>query len=575
MVALSSGDKHWYSRDGRRRTAALGPFSSGTTVSVASLADLHANNMPQQSQFRASYTEHDAAIDRAIAETYGQGAGSALQDADGNRQGGQGANQGRPLKAASVGQFNGKREKSRGPTASRTTAPKGKSDQPKTKEKGKWIHRDKLALIEVQEYREAGLEPPQELLRRLAESRATNRDDTEALRRIQTPEPDEYEDAQEELEEDSQACERQYEQEGGIYDENGFYRSEEPYQQDDNGTGADETGTYNARQRQGSLPLKKSMSRLPVATGSPDRPGSRKRGTSSVGEAESIGYPKVRARKGSVGSQAVLDEPRTPTTPGTPGSFSKPRTLSTKTKEKDKGKGKFNTISNIPKTRATSNGRPGTAGDGRPRTATNPPEGTPPWLTGMYKPDPRLPPDQQILPTHARRLAQEQWEREGKSANTFDRDFNGISNFDDDAEALAAEKARATSISPSGGYNAPASPVKDISPNEGIEAHPDGNWPLTASRTPSPVKKRANGGGYSTIPRLTDSPKPAMGLFPSPRPGDQPAAEGGRPVTRNGNAQTNEHVGLGLETRVTGGLEDPEKGTKEKKRGGCGCCTVM
>lgn len=489
------------------------------------------------------------------------------------------------MKSGTSGFSNGKREKSRGPSATRTTASRGKSDQSKvtTKEKEKWIHRDKLALIEVQEYREAGLDPPQELLRRLAESRAEiTRDDTEALRRIKTPEPGEYDDAQDDMEDDSQAYERHYEQhqqEGAAnYDEHDAYLPEERRQPDEIVAEADDNRPYSPRQRQGSHLLKKSISRLPVAAGSPasqdqDTPGSRKRGTSNAGEADSIGYPRVRARKASVGSQAMLDdEPPTPTTPGMPGSPSKSRIPSTKAK--DKGKGKFNTISNVPKTRATSNGRPGTAGEGRPRTATNPPEGDPPWLTQMYKPDPRLPPDQQILPTHARRIAQEQWEREGKSAKTFDRDFNAMANFDDHSEAMAAEKARATNITPNGSGTAPTSPVKEMAPSGlGIEAHPDGQWPLTTSRTPSPIKKSANGGGYSTIPRLTDSPKPAVGLFPSPRPGDQPAAEGGRPVTRNGGGPM--HEPLGLETRVTGGLEDPEKATTEKKRGGCGCCVLM
>jgi hypothetical protein len=41
----------------------------------------------------------------------------------------------------------------------------------------------------------------------------------------------------------------------------------------------------------------------------------------------------------------------------------------------------------------------------------------------MYKPDPRLPPDQQMLPTHAKRLAQEQWEKEGKIGTVYDREF--------------------------------------------------------------------------------------------------------------------------------------------------------
>ena len=53
----------------------------------------------------------------------------------------------------------------------------------------------------------------------------------------------------------------------------------------------------------------------------------------------------------------------------------------------------------------------------RPRTSSgraphpiNRPDGEAPWLATMYKPDPMLPPDQQILPTHAKRMMQQdQW----------------------------------------------------------------------------------------------------------------------------------------------------------------------
>lgn len=39
------------------------------------------------------------------------------------------------------------------------------------------------------------------------------------------------------------------------------------------------------------------------------------------------------------------------------------------------------------------------------------PEGEAPWIADMYKPDPRLPQDEQIIPTHAKRLAREKEDR--------------------------------------------------------------------------------------------------------------------------------------------------------------------
>ena len=59
--------------------------------------------------------------------------------------------------------------------------------------------------------------------------------------------------------------------------------------------------------------------------------------------------------------------------------------------------------------------RPTTSGDSRPATAR--PEGEAPWIATMYKPDPRLPPEEQMLPTHAKRLALEQQEHDSKPAS--------------------------------------------------------------------------------------------------------------------------------------------------------------
>src|SRR6201999_1549016 len=59
--------------------------------------------------------------------------------------------------------------------------------------------------------------------------------------------------------------------------------------------------------------------------------------------------------------------------------------------------------------------RPGTrSGETPPGSSNKRPEGDPPWLSSIYSPDPKLPPEQQLLPTVAKRLQQEQWEREGK-----------------------------------------------------------------------------------------------------------------------------------------------------------------
>lgn len=58
---------------------------------------------------------------------------------------------------------------------------------------------------------------------------------------------------------------------------------------------------------------------------------------------------------------------------------------------------------------------PGSAGKSQ-----HAPEGPPPWSLSTYSPDPKLPPEKQLIPTVAKRLQQEQWEKEGAFATVYD-----------------------------------------------------------------------------------------------------------------------------------------------------------
>jgi hypothetical protein len=155
-------------------------------------------------------------------------------------------------------------------------------------------------------------------------------------------------------------------------------------------------------------------------------------------------------------------------------------------------------------TNNTTNQRPTTRSGDRPQTAANPPEGDPPWLATMYKPDPRLPPDQQILPTHARRLAQEQWEREGKIPDTYSRDFAPLS-------IRAHENPPAVAVEPE---KDPKSPSMDLKP------------PASDPRKTPDGRPSTSGSGYKTVPTIQPSvsttisarqPRP-MAVEDSPRP---------------------------------------------------------
>ena len=123
--------------------------------------------------------------------------------------------------------------------------------------------------------------------------------------------------------------------------------------------------------------------------------------------------------------------------------------------------------------------RPGTSSGGtptgsitRPSTSHSPPDGDPPWLATMYKPDPMLPPDQQMLPTHAKRLAQEQWGKEGTAGSVYDREFR--------------------LLSPNGFAQPPASQQRDNGNEQLSLEREEGTWPLAAAQTSE------KGGGRTT-----------------------------------------------------------------------------
>jgi hypothetical protein len=170
------------------------------------------------------------------------------------------------------------------------------------------------------------------------------------------------------------------------------------------------------------------------------------------------------------------------------------------------------------------NSRPPTrSGEPSQNSSVKTPEGDPPWLTSMYKPDPRLPPDQQLLPTVAKRLQQEQWEKEGKFGNTYDKEFRPLN--DDE-------------------FQLPETVSQSIDDQEQKpEEHSE--WPLRSPKSDTLSTGRpGTGGGHSTLPKIQDTP-------PSPK---SPK-----------NLPTPQPMPLRIE-------EPPEE---KKQREGCACCIVM
>jgi hypothetical protein len=276
----------------------------------------------------------------------------------------------------------------------------------------------------------------------------------------------------------------------------------------------------------------KGVSKIPVLKTSPlpipmehlerDTPIRRKPSTLWNSEDEPISYSKSRGRSQSI--KAFEDTSSTPQTPThTPAKQLVSDNSPTKKAALRKGSVSKTRAASAPQRLKTRNGsantpqRPPTR-SGDPNNVKRP-EGDPPWLASMYKPDPRLPPDQQLLPTVAKRLQQEQWEKEGKFGNAYDTSFRPLND----------EEFRQPEITP-----------QTIEMEEQKPETLSANWPLQSSKSQTLSTGRpGTAGGYSTIPKITGTPQ-AVGPLPSSRP----------PIRTP---------------------EPPE----DVKKGGCGCCVVM
>ena len=165
----------------------------------------------------------------------------------------------------------------------------------------------------------------------------------------------------------------------------------------------------------------------------------------------------------------------------------------------------------------------------------------------MYKPDPRLPPDQQMLPTHAKRMAQEQWEKEGKTGTVYDKEFR-LLNTEAFPEAKilpkeipqevndVEEKTVTTELSPKWPLQqlqpSPMSPLSQIGSNR------------SQTSLHRPGTAGTEHGGYKTIPTI-HSPQTQS-----------------RPISAQVPVQTIR-------------LPEPKEPTKPEKSKSCGCCIVM
>ncbi|CAG8304099.1 unnamed protein product [Penicillium salamii] len=387
-----------------------------------------------------------------------------------------------------------------------------------------WIHRDKLAKIESEELHQAAIL----FQRRMrGESKSSGRerslDSQGAANGTGPTSPTEYSEPWPELREETRRGVN-----GTTDRQHWDLRRPEEIAADD------AAASLYSHPSQG-----KSASRIPVSTASPvplagtgrDSRGPRSRAATDEDD---------RSSRGRRASEPInIDQDgSTPPSSSRPGSRGFTTTQNTPAKKKPAGSTNRKTSApptnrktSAPRSRAVSgNVRPTTRGnETRPTTAANRPEGDPPWLATMYKPDPRLPPDQQMLPTLAKKMQQEQWEKEGRTPNTYDRNFAPLAVHPFDAPPV-----------PSKTYSDPVpEPEPQPQPQQPVDSIQldDMRQPAKSPEPPRPNTST----GYSTMPKVQDTPP--MGLTPNPNPNWTPP--------------------------VVTAREQP------KKEKSCGCCIVM
>ncbi|KAH8163081.1 hypothetical protein CIB48_g5171 [Xylaria polymorpha] len=378
-------------------------------------------------------------------------------------------------------------------------------------ENSKWIHRDKLAKIESEELQAAGIilpKPRTQSRSRRDRSHSRRRGTTDSSEQQYVPVSRKNSELNHDRTPDAESMNWDLRRPEEIAEDPGEY-----WVSNDSGKGT-------------RIPVAK-ISPAPIPPDYIDRnaPVQRKTSFPLFDEEASIAYPKTRSRSNSSGN--ILDDSpkaqsgRRAVTDGSPkkASTTAPRKTSAPTKPTTQGRPKTRSG---PPPRSGSATRPSTrSGEISPRA----PEGDPPWMISAYQPDPRLPPDQQLLPTVAKRLQQEKWEQEGAFGSVYDKEFRPLNKET---------------------FKKPPEIEKPQEPEE-----PQDEWPLKPdARVPTP--SRPGTSSYSTMPKIQDTP--AMSPLSNSRPMQQ------------------------LQTQTSAAVkvpDPPEQPEENSEKDGCGCCIVM
>ncbi|PNP40098.1 hypothetical protein TGAMA5MH_08020 [Trichoderma gamsii] len=365
----------------------------------------------------------------------------------------------------------------------------------------KWIHRDILAQIESEELQAAGFIPrsraPSKQRRDKSARRGT--DAGEHLRLKQDP-------GLESGEASKSALDLRTQEEAADEQENNSAQ---------NAKGGSRIPVPKTRSRSASATLRELTINVP-----PEKPKPAQRSATETS-------PKKIGAAGRKNSEPANAKPKT--------AAGRPKTRS--------GPSKDSTT-----TRPTT--RSGEASLGSSRQ----PEGNPPWMVNSYNPDPRLPPEKQLIPTVAKRLQQEKWEQEGTFGTAYDKDFRPLND-----SALVRENSVPLEEREPKQEQA-AQEEMEIRPQT-PEAGPSDEWPLKADAPKSPQIRL--GSSYSAMPKISDMPK-------SPLPGQRP------PMTPQGTQGTGTAQSQSqLSEKPQTPQRIPEVSDDQDQKGGCGCCVVM
>ncbi|CAK4033841.1 Hypothetical predicted protein [Lecanosticta acicola] len=442
-----------------------------------------------------------------------------------------------------------------------------------------WIHRDKLAQIEIQEMEAAGIYMRSSSRRSESagpgpRDRRTSRSVSRSVSRSRRPMSRTSHERQNEInnDEDYAAAYPGHEESprkrvstvlSATDEEAEASRGQEPerydshfdHQKDGEFRSAEEVAAELQRQRQQQpIPPRPGTSRIPISRISPvpvpqqvvdrDSPLPRSRADSQNWNGSSFDEMQYarKARSGSISSQVLLDSDPDALRTTPPGSSNKTSSneenspTKTRVPKKTAPTGRKASVgaatairsdASHQKSRTTSASatrRPGSNSGhkSRPSTSHYTPEGEAPWISTMYKPDPRLPPDQQMLPTHKKRMMQEQWEKEGKTGTVYDRDFNLLND-----EEIPPPKRPILSVDSANLAPPPRSPSpqKDRSSPHGSAN--GGPWPLSPksdTRSDSGSVRPGTSRGYKITPTIPSTPSFQRSPVPSPAP-PQPMAQ--------------------------------------------------